>query len=110
MIKSSALYDILKQLALVILPALGTLYFALAQIWNLPYAEEIVGSIVAVDTFLGVVLHISKTQYNNSDERFDGTMRIVETADAKTFTLDLSQHPEALEKQTQVIFKVEQAS
>ena len=46
----------------------GTLYFALAQIWHLPYGEEIVGTITAIDTFLGVVLEISTIQYNKKQE------------------------------------------
>lgn len=45
-------YDVLKWIATYLLPALGTLYFALAQIWNLPYGEQVVGSITAIDTFL----------------------------------------------------------
>ena len=57
-------YDVLKWIAMYFLPALGTLYFALAGIWNLPYGEEIVGSITAFDTFLGVILGISTAQYN----------------------------------------------
>lgn len=62
MLKDSV-YDILKFVAQVILPALGTLYFALAQIWGLPYGEQIVGTITAVDTFLGALLGISTIQY-----------------------------------------------
>lgn len=57
-------YDILKWIAQYLLPAAGTLYFALAQIWGLPYGEQIVGTIAAVDTFLGVVLGISSANYN----------------------------------------------
>jgi len=52
-----------------LLPAIGTLYFALAQIWNLPLAEEIVGTITAVDAFLGAVLGISTAQYNKEQMR-----------------------------------------
>lgn len=59
-------YDILKAVALVILPAIGTLYSALAGIWGWPYGEQIVGSIIAIDTFLGVVLGISSMQYKKS--------------------------------------------
>lgn len=59
-------YDILKAVALVILPAIGTLYFALAGIWGWPYSEQIVGSITAIDTFIGVVLGISSMQYKKS--------------------------------------------
>lgn len=61
---SNKVYDILKAIALIWLPAIGTLYFALAGIWNLPYSEEIVGTITAVDTFLGAVLGISSANYN----------------------------------------------
>ena len=61
---SNKTYDILKWIALYLLPALGTLYFALAGIWNFPYGEEVVGTITAVDTFLGVILGISSAQYS----------------------------------------------
>ena len=60
---SNKTYDILKYLAQVILPALGTLYFALAGIWGFPYGEQIVGTITAIDTFMGVALKISSDNY-----------------------------------------------
>lgn len=56
-------YDVLKWIAMVVLPALGTLYFALAGIWDLPYAEQVVGTVTAVDTFLGVLLGVSSMHY-----------------------------------------------
>ena len=56
-------YDVLKYVAQIALPAAGTLYFALAGIWGLPYGEQIVGTITAVDTFLGVMLGISSAAY-----------------------------------------------
>ena len=58
------LYKILKYIAMIFLPALGTLYFALAGIWGFPYADQVVGTITAIDTFLGVILGISTAQYN----------------------------------------------
>ncbi|MCI5569859.1 MAG: phage holin [Lachnospiraceae bacterium] len=58
------IYDLLKWIALILLPAIGTLYFALAGIWGFPYAEQIVGTITAIDTFLGVCLGISTAKYN----------------------------------------------
>ncbi len=61
---SNNVYDILKQIALIWLPAIGTLYFALAGIWNLPYPEQIVGTLTALDTFLGAVLGISSANYH----------------------------------------------
>lgn len=65
---SNKAYDILKFIAQIVLPALGTLYFALATIWGFPYGEEIVGTITAVDAFLGALLGISTVQYNNNKE------------------------------------------
>lgn len=56
-------YDILKWIAQYLLPAAATLWLTLASIWCLPYGEEIGGTIVAVDTFLGVLLGISSAQY-----------------------------------------------
>lgn len=61
-------YKIAKWIAMYLLPAAGTLYFALARIWGFPYGEEVVGTITAVDTFLGVVLGISTAQYNKEKE------------------------------------------
>lgn len=60
---SNKVYDILKWAAQLFLPALATLYFALAQIWGFPFGEEIVGTITAIDTFLGVILGISTASY-----------------------------------------------
>lgn len=56
-------YDILKYIAQIVLPAIGTLYFALASIWRLPYGEEVVGTITALDTFLGALLMIQSNNY-----------------------------------------------
>ena len=61
---SNKAYDVLKYIAQIVLPALGTLYFALAGLWNFPYVEQVVGTISAIDTFLGVLLGISSNNYN----------------------------------------------
>lgn len=61
---SNKTYDILKYITQIVIPALGTLYFALAGIWGFPYGEQIVGTLAALDTFMGVVLGISSKQYN----------------------------------------------
>ena len=60
---SNKAYDVLKWVALYLLPAVGTLYFALAGIWGFPYGEQIVGTITAIDTFLGVILGICASNY-----------------------------------------------
>ena len=64
---SDKVYDVLKWIALILIPAIGTLYFALAGIWGFPYAEAIVGTLTAVDTFLGAILGISTSMYKKGN-------------------------------------------
>lgn len=61
------LYDVLKWITVICLPALGTLYFALSGIWGFPYAEQVVGTISAVTTCLGILLGISTAEYNRQN-------------------------------------------
>lgn len=63
------LYDWLKYLAQIVLPALGTLYFSIAAIWGISGADKVVGTIMAVDLFLGVLLGISQHNYNKGIEQ-----------------------------------------
>ena len=65
---SDKVYDMLKFVAQILLPAIGTLYFALARIWDLPLAEQVVGTITAIDAFLGALLGISSLKYNKDGE------------------------------------------
>lgn len=67
MTMSNKTYDVMKWIAQFLLPAVGTLYFALAGIWGLPYGEQVVGTITAIDTFLGVLLGISTASYNKEN-------------------------------------------
>ena len=65
---NNKIYDVLKYIALVALPAIGTFYFTLSQIWGLPYGEEVVGTITALDTLLGTLLMISTAQYKKGQK------------------------------------------
>lgn len=65
-------YDVLKWLCLIVLPALGVLYAALAGLWHWPYTTEVVGTIAAVETFLGALLGVSTAQYNREADHADG--------------------------------------
>lgn len=108
MIIQPPLYDKLKWLAQVVLPALGALYVGLAALWDLPKPQEVAGTILAVDTFLGVVLGISSSNFKNDDSRFDGTLEINPAGDG-TGTVDLQladKHPDDLAKKDEVVFKV----
>ena len=101
------LYDALKFVAQILLPASGTLYFALAAIWGLPAAEQVVGTIVAVDTFLGVLLGLSARSYNNSDERFDGTINVIEGPEKKIISLNVDGDPNEIIEKDEVLFRVD---
>lgn len=61
-------YNVLKWATMVGLPGVATLYFALASIWGLPYAEEVVGTLAAVTTFMGAMLGVSTYNYNKKSE------------------------------------------
>ena len=63
---SNRLYDILKWIALVLIPALASLYFGLSKIWGFPLGEEVVGTLTVIDTFLGTLLGISNVKYKNA--------------------------------------------
>lgn len=64
---SNKVYDVLKYVTQIGLPAVGTLYFALSGIWGFPYAEQVVGTITAIVTFLGVLLGISNANYKKEE-------------------------------------------
>ena len=102
------LYQFLKNLVQLFLPAFSTLYLTLAGIWNLPYANQIVGSAAALATFLGVLLRISTKSYNASDARFDGALVKTVTEDGVTvYSLELNEDPGiAMDGKTSVSFKV----
>lgn len=68
---SNKMYDVLKYIAQIGLPAVATLYYALSAIWGLPYGEQIVGTITAVDTFLGTLLMISSSAYRKENDDGD---------------------------------------
>lgn len=103
---TAKLYDLLKFIALVLLPALGSAYFALSDIWGLPDGKQIVGSITVLDTFLGGLLHISNQNYKNSDAPYDGTVHVTDDGSKKTFNLSLNGDPNTLDQQDSVNFKV----
>ena len=97
---SNQVYDILKFVAQIVLPSLGTLYFALAGIWGFPYGEQIVGTIAAVDAFLGAILQISSNSYYKDDKNFAGTLSIDTSNETAEFDFnnsdisDLASHKE----------------
>ena len=105
---NSKVYDALKWVALVALPAVGVLYFGLAEIWGLPYAVQIMGTTAALDTFLGVVLGISNHNYKQSEARFDGSV-MVDTSNPNkdVLTFNLKQPADELSEKDSVELKID---
>lgn len=101
---SNDTYDKLKWVAQYLIPGLGTLYFTLSGIWGLPYGEQVVGTLTAIDTFLGILLGISSANY-----RGDGTM-IVDTSDPEKdiyrMEFDDTASLADLANKDQIVFKV----
>lgn len=98
-------YDAMKFITQIGLPAAGTLYFALAGIWGLPSAEQVVGSIVAVDTFLGVVLQISSTNFSKGTAQ--GVLAVHQSEDGHKFTLEFDGDPrDEIANADRVLFEV----
>lgn len=94
-------YDVLKFVTLL-LPALGTLYFALSGIWGFPYGEQIVGTLTAIEAFLVAILKISSNNYNG-----EGTLVINTTdPDKDAYNLELNVPVEELSEKKTIMFKV----
>lgn len=106
---SNKVYTFLKFVALVLLPALVTLYLAISGLWGLPDPTKVAGSIAAVDTFLGVLLGISTVSYNNSDAKYDGTMLVSDTPTKTTYSLELKSDPADLANKDQITLDVQPA-
>lgn len=108
---SDKTYQVMKRIVQVGLPGVGTLYFTLAQIWDLAYGEEVVGTVTAVNLFLGLLLGISTKTYNESPLRYDGTLAVVPHEEQGTSTLRmLNVDLEALAHKQEITFKVIEAA
>lgn len=98
-------YDVLKWIAQIVLPATGTFYFAIASIWGLPYAEQVVGTITAVDTLLGALLGISASTYKKNG--LDGVLHIDTSAeDVDKYRFEMTTGFDEIEKKDELRIKV----
>jgi len=106
------MYDKLKWIALVFIPAFAAFYFAFGKIWDFPRTEDVVGSLTIIGTFLGTILGISSKAYNASDARFAGQLNVYNTVDeagvvGKTFQIDMGNtDPWFLEQNKELTLKV----
>ena len=100
-------YDVLKFVVMLFLPAVSTLYFGLGAIWDLPNVEQVVGSIAAIAAFLGALTGLSTKAYKASEARYGGVINVsTNEVGTKTYSLDLVGEPDDLSDLTEVIFKI----
>lgn len=99
-------YNLLKLIALVLLPGLQALYFGVAELWNLPHTDAVVATIALVNTFLGVLVKFSQMLHDASKSNdYDGTFTLEPTEDGANLRL-LSVDPVALQTKGTVVFKM----
>lgn len=100
-------YGFVRRVAVYLLPALGTLYSALAEIWGLGYSEEVLGTTSALGAFLGAVIFLSRRAYNESDDRYDGHLN-VDTSDHQKdiYSLEVNVPIEEVRDKKELTFKV----
>lgn len=103
---NNKVYDILKWIALYLLPALGTLYFTLSSIWGLPYGKQVVGTISAIDTFIGILIGISTSTYNKNGK--DGVIEIDSSnPDKDIYRLSVNGPMENLKYQKSIVLNID---
>ena len=69
--KNSKLYDILKYCALIVFNAIGVFYKTIAEIWDLPYGNQIALTCSALALFVGTLIGISSYKYNKAEVETD---------------------------------------
>jgi len=104
----SKMYDLLKFLVQLLIPGLATLYFALANLWNLPAAEEVVGTSAAVAAFLGLFIRASARSYEKSGAAYDGTLVVSKSDEGNIlYSLEFNGDIDKVPQMNDIRFKVQ---
>ena len=104
------LYQTTKWTVQIVLPALATLYATLGDLWGWPHLVEVPATFTAIAMFLGIILGISTYGYYNSEERFDGTMRVNKSSSGQLYDLELNDDPLKLATKREINFKVDRST
>lgn len=110
LIMNEKLYQTTKWAVQIVIPAFSTLYFTLGEVWHWPNAAEVCATAAAMCAFLGACLGISTHQYVNSDERYDGVMRVNKNEGRQLYDLELTDEPLSLAAKKEITFKVDRSS
>lgn len=107
LILSDSVYKKAKFVAQIVLPAVSTLYFTLGNIWGFPAVENVIGTIAAINVFLGAILGLSTRAYNNSEGKYDGDL-VYSIGDSGklSYLMELNDDPTPLKDKSEILFKV----
>lgn len=103
---SNSAYNVVKKSATIVLPALSAFYIAIAQIWNFDHVDQVVGTLAALNTFLGVIIQLSKKSYYASSAPYVGEIKVQNVGEKKVFSLVVDGDPEELENMNSANFKI----
>lgn len=106
---SNKWYDVLKFIALILLPALGTAVAGLGVLWHWSLTDDVVSSIMVVDTFLGALIGVSASKYGKSTDNVAGYMYangINEDTGLADLQLYVRQHPDEIMAGKTAVFKI----
>lgn len=103
---SNSAYNVVKKSATIVLPALSGLYIAIAQIWNFDHVDQVVGTLAALNTFLGVIIQLSKKSYYASSAPYVGEIKVQNIGEKKVFSLVVDGDPGELENMDSANFKI----
>lgn len=103
---SNRMYDILKQAASFGFPACIALYWALAQVWHFPNAEQVMGTLAAINVFIGGLIGRSSASYKSSGAKYAGVINISDGDSKITASMDLNGPAEELLQQSEATFKI----
>lgn len=104
------LYSVTKWTVQIVLPASATLYATLGDMWGWPHLVEVPATFTAIAMFLGIILGISTHGYYNSDERFDGVMRVNKSSEGQIYDLELNDDPLKLATKKEISFQVDHST
>lgn len=99
-------FDVLKVLALVVLPLAGMLYFAFAGALNLPSPEYVVGGLATASAAIGTFVKTNEVKYNASDAKFDGVVNVIQTDEKKIYQLALKTDPNLIDQADTLLLKI----
>jgi len=102
-------YAWLKNLSMVVLPGIGTLYLTVATIWGLPKGDAVAGTCVALATFVGLFLKLAESSYDHSDAvNHVGAIQVNSSEDGTTYVLDIGEtDPAVIDRSGKVLFDVQ---